>query len=106
VVEPGGAENTSDPDLLDVSMTLASALTVDILIVPPVVSESLDVQSTVVSAQAIDLVLYPPLTMDALDVRTALTQADSQEYLLYPPLQGPESMDVQTKLASADKVAL
>lgn len=106
VVEPGGAENTSDPDLLDVSMTLASVLIEDILIVPPVVSESLDVQSTVVSAQAIDLVLFPPLTMEALDIRTALAQVDSPEYLLYPPLQGPESLDVQTKIASADKVAL
>lgn len=106
VVEPGGAENTSDPDLLDVSMTLASVLTVDILIVPPVVSENLDVQSTVVSALAIDLVLFPPLTMEALDTYTALAQADSPEYLLYPPLQGPENLDVQTKLASADTVAL
>lgn len=106
VVEPGGIENTSDPDLLDVDVSFAYALAVDILIVAPTVPESLNVLSDLSSATLVELLIFPPVTMEALDVRTALAQADSPEYLLYPAVQGPESLNVQAKLASASVVAL
>jgi hypothetical protein len=106
VVQPGGLENTSDPDLLDVSTSFLHALIVDMLIVASTVPESLDVHNDISSAMLVSLVLYPPVTMEALDIQAAFAQADSLEYILYPPLQGPESLDVQTKFASADVVAL
>lgn len=106
VVQPGGIENTSDPDLLDVQVVLLSADAIDMLLVGEVVSESFDIRSGISSAIAIDLILKPPVTMEALDIRMALSQASSLLYILYPEVQGPEHLDVQTKLASASVVSL
>jgi hypothetical protein len=105
VVQPGGVENTSDPDLLDVSTSLVSLLVVDLVLVSTP-DESLDTWLSIVSASRIDLTIYPPISDEALDVEMTLMQADAATYIIFPAVQGPESLDVSMTFTSADAVAL
>lgn len=105
VVQPGGVENTSDIDALDVSSSIASMYLVELLIVTQS-TDSLDVSSSLTGASVVDLTLSPPVTMEALDIRHALTSATSSVYIIYPPVQGPESLDIRSVFTSASAVAL
>lgn len=105
VVQPGGVENTSDPDLLDVSASFAYALVVDLLLVSQPVEE-LDVSQSFSSADATTFLLVAEVSVESLDLSTDFSAADAVLYLLYPEVQGPESLDVRTSFASATVTAL
>lgn len=105
VVEPGGVENTSDIDEVDVLQSLTSVLIVELVLVA-LDLESLDARLVLTTATTVELIIVPPDLREELDVRHTLTLVDALTYILAPAVQGPESVDLRHTLVTADAVTL